>query len=174
MADWPGLWWQWMNGFPVNKNPATDGTGDLCSCRQYNPHVWFLAGTFGGYATRTCVIPYGKSLLFPVITSIFSLAGDPNLKSKDDLIGAARLEIDKVTEVNLTIDDSSYFGSSQFRVKGQPFEYIQDGKQTIAVSDGYWVFLKPLNIGNHLIHFVGKNFDFYNEVNYNLSIISIC
>ena len=33
--------------------------------------VWFLAGIFGGgSATRTCAVPAGKALYFPVLNSV--------------------------------------------------------------------------------------------------------
>lgn len=49
---------------------------------------------------------------------------------------------------------------------------------TQAVSDGYWVLLKPLSAGNHTIHMAGSvvNYaagalnNFANEVTYHITV----
>src|SRR5438874_7424155 len=57
-------WWEWVFSLPVTASPQFD-TAD-CSAGQSGP-VWFLGGTFfGGTITRTCTIPAGKTLVFPV------------------------------------------------------------------------------------------------------------
>ena len=62
-GQWTGKWWQWMLSSPQNVSPLTDQTGNNCGKNQNGP-VWFLAGTTGGPATRSCNIPAGKSMLF--------------------------------------------------------------------------------------------------------------
>ena len=41
---------------------------------------------------------------------------------------------------------------------------------TKAVSDGYWVFLKPLNEGDHIIEFHGVQPHFRTQVRYRLTV----
>src|SRR5262249_56510522 len=65
-AEWAAAWWQWGLGAPKDKNPISDRTGKFADRGQSGP-VWFLAGTFGGKATRTCSVPAGKALFFPVV-----------------------------------------------------------------------------------------------------------
>ena len=67
-AVWAGKWEQWLISVPQPFNPATDPTGKNCAQNQVGP-VWFLAGTTGGSAERTCAIPAGKAVLFPVMGS---------------------------------------------------------------------------------------------------------
>jgi hypothetical protein len=65
---------------PQPLNPATEPTSKNCAINQTGP-VWFLPGTTGGAAERTCTIPAGKAILFPVISSECDYASYPNLKS---------------------------------------------------------------------------------------------
>src|SRR2546427_7156737 len=54
-GEWNGRWWQWALSIPSDVNPVLDTTGVHCAEGQTGK-VWFLAGTFGGAATRTCTI----------------------------------------------------------------------------------------------------------------------
>src|SRR6266571_4753392 len=63
-------WWQWAVSIPTSVNPQTDKTGEDCMVGQRGA-TWFLAGVFGGgTATRTCSIPQGTMLFFPVINIV--------------------------------------------------------------------------------------------------------
>ena len=163
---WTAMWWRWLHSFPKHSSPALDSTGELCSIPQVNSNVWFLAGTLGGSATRTCSIPRGKAILFPIITSAFSFAVDPHLISEDELIRSTIEDIDTVKKLSLTVDDHEFKDFAQFRVRSEPFDDIIFGQPTRAVSDGYGSFLKALIAGKHKIHFLGENVDFFNEVTY--------
>ena len=59
-------WWKWVLAIPASQNPIFDQTGADCGLGQ-NGGVWYLAGTTGGAVTRTCTIPAGKSIFFPII-----------------------------------------------------------------------------------------------------------
>src|SRR5690242_11681785 len=77
--SWTSKWQQWLMSSPQNINPAADASGKYCSINQNGP-VWFLAGTLGGAADRTCQIPYGKDILFPIIASECDEKTFPNVK----------------------------------------------------------------------------------------------
>src|SRR5215475_11351924 len=63
-------WWQFALSIPTGVNPLTDTAGADCMVGQHDP-IWFLAGIFpGGTATRTCAVPAGEWLFFPVINSV--------------------------------------------------------------------------------------------------------
>jgi hypothetical protein len=170
IAEWTSLWWKWLNSIPRDQSPAMDISGRFCGMSQHHQSVWFLAGTFGGSATRNCNIPNGKAILFPIIASIFSFATDPHLKTEEDLLSTVTRDINKVERLCLTIDGIVFDDLRNFRVRSEVFCDIINGTLTKVVSDGYWVFLRPLQIGNHKIHFLGKNIDFFNEVTYSISI----
>ena len=62
------LWWQWAFSIPSAQNPIADQNGGGCMIGQRGS-LWFLAG-FGGTTTRTCSVPAGLTLFFPVINQI--------------------------------------------------------------------------------------------------------
>lgn len=170
ISEWTAIWWKWLHSIPRDTSPASDATGQFFNTAQSNPKVCFLAGTFGGCATRNCTIEYGKALFFPIITSIFSFILDPHLKTEQDLIREVTGDIDSVERLDLTVDEKPFLNLNQLRVRSEPFDDTIDGVKTKTVSDGYWAFLKPPKIGKHTIHFMGKNVDFFNEVTYHLVI----
>jgi len=167
---WTELWWNWLHSFPKEKSPASDINGELCGLSQNYLNVWFLAGTLGGSATRYCNIPVGKAILFPIITSAFSYVVDPHLKTEKELTNSTKKDIDSAKELCLSLDDIIFEDLKQFRLRTEPFDDVINGKSTKAVSDGYWIFLKPLNHGKLKIHFSAQNRDFFNKVTYYLSI----
>jgi hypothetical protein len=64
--DWAAAWWQWSLSIPVDDNPMLGGP-----CEQYQSEdVFFLAGTTGGSATRSCAIPAGKGIFFPLVNIV--------------------------------------------------------------------------------------------------------
>jgi hypothetical protein len=69
-GEWSAQWWQWVLHIPAGVNPNLDTTGANCGQGQ-SGHVWFLGGTFGGSAVRTCNVPNGVSLLFPIQNTAF-------------------------------------------------------------------------------------------------------
>jgi len=70
-------WWQYAFSIPVHNpsnfsqflNPLFDETRTDCAVGQANNPVFFLVGVFNisGKATRTCTVPAGKMLFFPIL-----------------------------------------------------------------------------------------------------------
>ena len=166
-AEWSAIWWQWLLSIPEDKNPAGDPTGERCETNQQGP-IWFLAGTFGGAAERTCTIPSGKAIMFPPINSECSYAEYPDEKTESDLLECAKTFQDQVTSAQVTINGTAIENLDKFRIQSPPFNVtlpennvfgISPG-QTQAVSDGIWIILKPLPVGEHKIGFKGITVDF--------------
>jgi hypothetical protein len=102
-------WQQWVLSIPTSVNPQLDPTGENCMVGQRGA-LWFLAGTFGGgTATRTCSVPEGKSLFFPVVNAVnFNTPnvcgqGPGNLSVKE-LRAASDAFIDGVTAKSVELD----------------------------------------------------------------------
>src|ERR671922_28016 len=55
--DWTIKWWQWLLSIPVQLSPMEDNTGERCQEGQGNLTVFFLSGSGGSVAERTCTIP---------------------------------------------------------------------------------------------------------------------
>src|SRR5690349_5206690 len=68
-GEWSNAWWQWAYSIPVPNNPVLDKTGANCGVGQ-SGQVWFLAGFFTpATITRSCTVPHGKALFFPIFNS---------------------------------------------------------------------------------------------------------
>ena len=158
-GDWTAAWWQWVHNVPPDQNVNFDKTGEFCNIGQEGP-VWFLGPSFGGKYERSCAIPAGKAILFPINTGECDYISSPDAKTPDDLYdcasennkgGAMRASINNVPlknlekyEVrsplfNITIPEDNVFGSPP--------------GSSGAVADGYWAFLEPLPAGKHKINF---------------------
>lgn len=167
-AEWTARFWQWLLEQPSDNNPLNDQTGKNCANNQKDPNVWFLLGTAGGSAERTCVIHAGKAILVSIINVVCSYATDPELKSESELRSCAKTDQDKVTSVELTLDGVKLPDLKKYRIQSPLFDVtfpknnVFGGKPgpTKAISDGYWVFLKPLSPGRHEIHHSGALVDF--------------
>jgi len=182
-ADYAARWWQWAVAQPADKNPVVDMTGELAGVGQSGP-VWFLAGTFGGPPVkRTCTVPAGKELFFPVLNYVASIP--LNGKTEKDL--RAKLASWKATpaELELTIDGRKVPDLKKHFAESALFTFVGPEKGEIhpafagkheAIAFGYWVLLAPLPPGRHTIHFRGRlntadpNDLFETEVTYNLTV----
>jgi hypothetical protein len=152
---------------PASDNPTLDTTGENCLNRQ-SGLVYFLAGqgTFEP-VTRSCTIPFGKILFFPLINAECSNREAPPFFGETDaeLRRCARLLIDDVGVGTLraTIDGQNVQGLQNFRVQSPAFNFRMPAQDNIlllpgvtsgrAASDGYWLAVKPLSPGRHVIHF---------------------
>ena len=176
-SEWTGRWWQWAFPIPKDKNPITDKTGKNAGIGQSGP-VWYLAGTTGNasHAQRSCVISHGKSILFPIIVSQFSHSEKPTM-SDQELLRYTAKDINQTSFLEATVDHIYLTGLSRYRIRSWihldiEADNIWDVKSgpTDAVSDGYWVFLKPLKEGKHTISFHGIEPNFETKVTYDINI----
>jgi hypothetical protein len=161
--DWTILWWKWFISIPVDRSPALDSTGELSGTSQYQPNVWFLAGTFGGSANRSCTIPKNKAILFPIINYQCSFADGPSFRTEDDLEERCRLEIDKIVEISAALDNKP-IPTNKYRVHSKCFMVSMPPNNSLGVisgtttmaSDGYWLFIEPLPVGMHKLTSFGS------------------
>jgi hypothetical protein len=181
-ACWAELWWQWCYSRPDEKT-ASDGCCEPYTIDHSYEKVWFLAGTFGGKASRKCEIPQGNSIFFPLINDIISFATDPHLRNESELCAYAEADLDQtlIPPTHLNIDGFEIPGIEKYRVQTSVFDIILPPRKpnsnragswfssqvpvaTRAVSDGYWAFLKPFRRGVHRIAFVGEKLQYDNRI----------
>lgn len=176
-GDLPALtaqWWQWALSIPTGQNPQLDPTGQYCMVGQRGP-VWFLAGVFsGGPAERTCSVPEGAALFFPVVNSVSINAPNvcgqgPENAAVKDLRQQSKGVIDAVPvdSIKVQVDGKK---TPFRRVQSQVFEVALPDDNVFdagcggpgsvpatiyspAVDDGYYVTLGPLKPGAHTIRF---------------------
>ena len=177
-VKWTEKWWQWAFSIPKDQNPIIDKSGKNCAKGQEGP-VWYLAGTTGdaSHAQRSCVILHVKSILFPIIVSQFSRSEKPNMTSRE-LVRYAAKDIDQTSLLEVIIDDMHLTDPSRYRIRSYfNLDFVEgniwDIKSgpSMAASDGFWVFLKPLSEGKHIINFQGVEPNFKTRVTYNINII---
>jgi hypothetical protein len=191
------LWWKWALSIPYAQNPIFDTTGAHCAVGQHGGR-WYLAGTPGGPSgslTRSCTVPAGKKIFFPVISvendypcpdPTFQPSPGQSLKDfltygTGSIPGAVTL-INEVSDVQASLDGQnipilpSYRGTSNmYSYAGDPsltavFDPCITGSQQKAVSDGYWLMLAPLSPGQHTLQFGGTLMGSTETATYNLTV----
>jgi hypothetical protein len=189
-------WSNWLVAESIATNPAFDPDGRFCDLNQKGK-VWFLAGTFGGLVDRTCEIPAGKAIFFSLGGVFISFApdfpsvGDPCLnlgttveKVRCDVNNDVLLAPDISLEA--TLDGVPINDLFAYRTQSQPGGFtlhapdpslitegfgLPAGDRFPAVSDGYYMYLKPLKLGKHTLNFAITNPDQSKAgVNYTLLI----
>jgi hypothetical protein len=190
-------WQQWALSIPTPINPQLDTTGENCMVGQRGS-VWFLTGTFGGgTATRTCAVPEGKPLFFPVINNVFfdtpNVCGQgPASLSVKELRAINAAFIDGATNLSVEVDGEAI--KHLRRVQSQVFEValpednvfdapcigaglgnVPAGIYSPAADDGFYVRLNSLKIGNHTLYIHAENpsQNFILDVTYNLTVVPV-
>lgn len=180
-GEWSGLWWQWALSIPADQNPLLDETGANCDVGQKGK-VWFLAGNFGddpnthdvdeGVSERTCTIPAGKALFFPIVNQVWVNApayGDPPWSPEQEAWARDLLAgfMDQATGLACEIDGQTVENIEDYRCQTPPGkDYMVDfpegnvwgisaGTYGPSVDDGIYLMLAPLDEGDHVIHFYG-------------------
>jgi hypothetical protein len=151
---------------PAADSPITDPTGAKCTQQQSGP-IFYLAGTNGDPAlapvTRTCTVPGGKALFFPILNSLWGAAvSDCDPTNPGVVCNIATLRksaadsMDSVT-LQAVIDGKSLKDLDQQRVQSPVLTITlpNNPPYTPNVSDGYWLLLPPLPAGKHTIYFKG-------------------
>lgn len=183
-AEWSATWWQWVCAVPKDRNPLIDAKGEHAGSAQFGP-VFFLAGTFKNEAMkRTSEVPAERPILVPLLNM---LANDAFGIWKDDQLTAQVKEaLDTATDLRLLVDGKPVEKLERFRVRTGVFKFSGPekaddavhpsifGKQR-AVSDGYWVMLKPLSLGEHTIEFGGKmkKPEFTSDISYKIKVVAL-
>ena len=177
---------------PAKDSPPADRTGERCQAGDMGD-VFFLAGSFVGPVVRKCTISEGQEILFPIITSScidkpgglrephnFPDPGvfDPPKGRPGSCIEDAESTIDTVSTLEVTIDGVSIEHLKEnFRVQSNPFPVklpkdnlfgVPPGTYT-GISDGYWVLVEPLPVGEHTIHFAAQAV-FEQDITYHLTV----
>jgi hypothetical protein len=165
-GDWTARWFQWLWAIPLNVDPFMDASATQAAINQQGP-VWFVGYPYLFSNTTTRIVPKDEALLigianygddYPCPGGGFEPA--PGQTLEDFLTADAKGSMDQVTVAEADLDGKDL---SVDRVASHlfPFTAAADvvaldpcvtGSPQLAVSDGYWVFLKPLSPGRHTFH----------------------
>src|SRR6266581_4494524 len=169
-GEWSAEWWKWDLSLPATAHPLFD-TAD-CSAGQSGP-VWFLGGKSCSFpappegcnanlAVRSCAVPAGKALFFPIVNTEDSVIEEnhgfgcgPTNPTEADLRSCAAFIINGVTDLLCEIDGRSVHNLDSFRVQSPLFQFTlasqdnllaavgetgtPDGATSLSVSDGVYV-----------------------------------
>lgn len=165
-GNWTVRWWRWAFDIPKSRNPINDQSGNFANVNQRRD-VWFLAGKPADQEPyvplRRCNIPSGNAVLIPIINCEANKLEFPELdetglkenvithmeqiKQKECFLNGKNIPVQRVRSdpeiFDIYIDSENIFD-------------IPNGGNTVASADGYWVFLKPLEKGEHKLEFHGS------------------
>lgn len=139
-ARWSAAWWGWARSFPVAQTPSEPQNPVLegdpanflpvdCS-RGQRGLVWFLAGTPGGVLQRSCTIPRGRALFFPLVNGVFFNAYTGATCSADAECGAGNACDDGRCRENASVDDKRGALAGLFDAACEPIA-ILDGRPLV-------------------------------------------
>lgn len=168
-GEWSAAFWQWIISAPSDKNPSNvnDNTGKYCSKGQSGP-VWFLPLVFSGDAVKTCNIPSGKTILFPVVVGECSTAEYPQYKTESELRKCAKDQADKDTSMDATIDGKKISDLQKYRTQSPLFQvnfpnnnvFSAAAGPSNAVADGVLLLVSSLPPGKHQLQVSTRTVDF--------------
>jgi hypothetical protein len=153
-SQWSAAQWQWELQQPnvptspaVNPNPGTKDQPEAVDCTLgQTGKVWFLAGTTlaqpSSATYRSCTIPTGVSLFFPVIDAWIDNLNCPNLTQGDSTGDQLRQTVQQQTDtimpksMTVTIDGRSVQGltdsSTAYRATVGGFSYTLPGNNWLS------------------------------------------
>lgn len=175
-AELGAEWWQWAVQAPAADSPLFDTTGEKCRVGQQGP-VWFLAGTLGGgdpntQVVRTCEVPFGKAIFFPVINNaFFAFLSDPPEQRTAEFVRAqaeAGCDSDSIRSLSITIDRVAIARPERFVTFAEDSPLFQarlptdnivgataaDIPQLLlspSAHKGFYIYLRPLAPGRHTV-----------------------
>ncbi|MEX8496473.1 MAG: hypothetical protein AB3X41_05570 [Leptothrix ochracea] len=182
--EWTAQWWQFVASMPPAIHPLLDPSGEACAIGQRGP-VWFLFGNFGGVTQRACTIPANKALFFPLLNAF--AFDSPGVCGQDavhvSVTDLRTLVAPWVTGAQLSaqVDGVPIRHLERFRHQsvvfsistpnGDLFCNLPQATYGPAVDDGYYVMLKPLPPGDHVVHFQGAQGTFSLDVTYQIKVL---
>ena len=193
-GEWSVAYWQWALGIPYASNPwANDPTGDFAGVNQSGP-VWFLGGSLGDSFTRDVTVPSGKAIFLPVHQWVFgatifdcepSVPGVPC--DVPTLRASAAFAADQATHLEVYVDGRAVTDLFDFRVTSPssfdvtlpdgsvPTEFgagLAAGTYGPHVSDGYYLMLKKLSVGSHVVFVhVESDLGIVYDQTYNIEVV---
>ena len=165
-------WIEWISEQPWQAGPLFDDDGSRCGLAQ-SGGTWFLVGTTGGTAERSCTIPAGKKLFFPLVNRwVVQYPEEVDAEFIADATEYLHGNREAVCGLTLRINgedllpDLETMDEELYAEQLTPFEtvYGEDnlvGDPSFAgtymnMAEGHWALLHPLPAGDYDLEFGGK------------------
>lgn len=177
-------WWQWVYSTTPTSNPIVDQTGAYCMTGQRGP-IWFLAGSFGSTVQRTCNVPEGVALFFPVLNNFWvntpGCSGEP-VYTPNQLRALVAPFIDTATQLSVELDSRPVRDIRRVKSAVFPMAFASDydfgcsvgGKVfSPSVDDGYYTMIRGLGVGQHKLRIRSAASGFSLDVSYTLNVVKV-
>lgn len=125
--QWSEAWYKWALAIPQTQSPLGNGP---CDTNQ-SGDVFFLSGNAGGSSWRTCNVPAGKSVFFPIVNvtvracpELVSASYTCQMATSAQAVGkSATSTFDTYSPtMSLKVDGTEYTGLSQRRAASPTFD----------------------------------------------------
>ena len=173
--EWSVRWWQWAASFDdYAKSPVADTNGAQCAAKQEGG-VWFLAGTYETRRTnRTCAIPDGKYIFFPLVNYVVFPRG-ARAGECGQYVAEAAMVTASPSALVLELNGTRYDKLEQHRqAPAGCFDLGARSSPPVrihpAAANGYYVMLRPLDPGTHMLNFGGILPSISQAVTYTLKV----
>jgi hypothetical protein len=171
--DWTEKWWQWFLSIPKQHNPNMENAlGDKyqavdCSYLQDpSSPVFFVPYVMkesGQPAEATCNTSEGKAVMVGIDNGWMD-TGDPRTKGADAQKLASYVKETNIypNKFDITLDGKPVplTNEEKYRVLSDPFNvtfpedtFWEPPGTYQAVADGWYLMLKPLSPGEHILHY---------------------
>ena len=162
ISEWTVDWWTWA-WTEYMDNVIEDPTGDLQHLNQSGP-IYHIAGTFGGTETREFTVPHDKHLLIPLVNTGWGedwngITGVVDLVAGDiDLASSVFFSLngESLEEATILANHREPTGLTTISIPFDNHVFLEEVVDHPFASDGYWVMLEPLPVGEHALHFGGS------------------
>ena len=151
---------------PTTATSGTSESSDIFQTRDAGDSSdTSVSSDTSGHIERTCTIPKGKAIFFPVYTAFQTFGPQPPDNGPLTVQGAIKIVKDNVnqaTNLKASIDGKNIIVDSKLRTLTRIFGFTLPENNIFdtpvfgpytAIADGYWVGLNPLRAGNHEISF---------------------
>jgi ABC-type Fe3+-hydroxamate transport system substrate-binding protein len=166
-GDLPARWWQWSESMDPARNPIDDPTGSSCALNQ-PADIWFLAGTHGGKAARTCTVTSGRPIYFPVVNQVCTVtAGQSDAAAASACRAATEIATATLDGRPVAVVEGTSEGS--FRLVSPAGSRAFAAGTHKVVAWGLWAGPITLSPGRHAVTLHGKAGRFETEVTYTLT-----
>jgi hypothetical protein len=163
LAAWAEAWWGWALASPAAASAVVDATGERAVDGQPSG-VFFLAGATGGAVSRTCSVPGGTPIVFPVLNNISPDGGVAECLGQLEP-ATVRAALDGVPIGELTL------AAGSVTVDPAPGNWAElDPGPAEASVAGYWVGIVDLSPGHHVVAFGGSAEGLSVSVRYDLTV----
>lgn len=198
--DWVARWWNWSFSIGIGPDNQWDVKNDGCTLQREDSMVMLL-DTAAGEFIENCTISQNDGILIPIWTGECNRGEEGctephvDLKKKArefdlgkvtgavevDKVAVAKLDVFDIDKIITVMENVSEISTKIFNVTVPENTHVPKNIQGTfpAAAHGWFVFLKPLPVGNHTIHYEStwsprtdspKDAGLVGKITYNLNV----